>query len=64
MQTPGRRCPEVFEGAHDQDIAPATSQQKAWAADIQVNHLLTHTAGFGKVGEITDLDFAPNTAWR
>jgi CubicO group peptidase (beta-lactamase class C family) len=41
-----------------------TGQQRAWAKQIQVKHLLTHTAGFGKVGGVTPLGFAPGTAWR
>ena len=36
-----------------------TSQKKAWLAEIRVNHLLTHTAGFGKVGGLTNLEFRP-----
>ena len=32
-----------------------TSQQKAWAAEIQVNHLLTHTAGIWQGGRISGL---------
>ena len=41
----------------------STSQRKAWLSDIQVNHLLTHTAGFDKKGGLTDLAFRPGTAW-
>ena len=41
-----------------------TSQKKAWLAEIRVNHLLTHTAGFGKVGGVTNLEFRPGSAWR
>ena len=44
-------------------VPQSTSQKKSWLPEIQVNHLLTHTAGFGKVGGITDLQFRPGTAW-
>ena len=38
-------------------VPQSTSQKKSWLAEIQVKHLLTHTAGFGKVGGFTDLEF-------
>ena len=44
-------------------VPQSTSQKKSWLPEIQVKHLLTHTAGFGKVGGVTDLQFRPGTAW-
>ena len=45
-------------------VPQSTAEKAAWLAGIRVKHLLTHTAGFGKVGGVTDLEFAPGTAWR
>ena len=44
--------------------AQNTTQRKNWASAIEVRHLLTHAAGYGKVGGYTNLEFAPGTAWR
>ena len=44
-------------------VPQSTSQKKSWLPEIQVKHLLTHTAGFGKVGGLTDLQFRPGTAF-
>ena len=44
--------------------AQGTTQRKDWASVIEVRHLLTHAAGYGKVGGYTNLEFAPGTAWR
>jgi CubicO group peptidase (beta-lactamase class C family) len=45
-------------------LPQSTAQRKAWLAEIEVRHLLTHTAGFGKVGGVTNLEFKPGSAWK
>jgi CubicO group peptidase (beta-lactamase class C family) len=42
---------------------PASNAATGWIPRITLGHLATHTAGFGKNGGYTRLQFAPGTRW-
>ena len=43
---------------------PESNAKTGWLGRITIFHLATQTAGFGKSGGYTKLEFAPGTKWR